>query len=409
MFRICDKNLSEREMYKTRGPNRRGITSFSNLRFDRRDVKKDKDLKMLRVLTIVLLGLVLIHESECVPQRSRGQNVELKIAEAGTLSEKIQRHFGPVKAKMITSSKKSDPKWPKDVPKEFDLRTKYPKCAEQFSHAPDEGPCNTDGPSVISSILSDKYCIKNKGEKREFSADFLLRCAEKCDETSFAPDSWIWAYDYGVPTDGEYDSFIGCQPYSYKPCKHTIGKYFPEEENISTRKLGQVTDELEECKDVEMELNKCTSKCTNPDYPRRSTKHDRMRIESWYYLEAADFHADNEEVIKKEIIARGPVCLTFLLYEDFFDYKGGIYHVTEGTREASSYWKNVKAIGWGEEDGDKYWLVVNTWKDFNGGEQVFKIGINEAYIQELATSGHFHEPRHPDDESDEDEDDDPSI
>ncbi|XP_072155879.1 cathepsin B-like cysteine proteinase 4 [Bemisia tabaci] len=141
---------------------------------------------------------------------------------------------------MITSSKKSDPKWPKDVPKEFDLRTKYPKCAEQFSHAPDEGPCNTDGPSVISSILSDKYCIKNKGEKREFSADFLLRCAERCNETSFAPDSWIWAYDYGVPTGGEYDSSIvsgafewGCQPYSYKPCKHTVGKYFPK------RKISQ--------------------------------------------------------------------------------------------------------------------------------------------------------------------------
>nr|XP_018898715.1 PREDICTED: cathepsin B-like cysteine proteinase 4 [Bemisia tabaci]XP_018898716.1 PREDICTED: cathepsin B-like cysteine proteinase 4 [Bemisia tabaci] len=350
---------------------------------------------MLRILTITLFSLALVHMGVGVPQRMRRQTATFKVTRPEILTEKMKQYLGPsVKNDILV--KTHDPKWPRSLPKEFDLRKEFPECADQLSKAVDEGACDTDAPSIVSSILSDKYCIQTGGEeKKQLSADFLMGCAERCKDSAYIAMSWIYT-EWGIPTGGDYGSSVGCQPYSYKPCRHTLGKYLGMEKKVSTDQLGLgKNDELEECKYAysKVKQNKCTSKCTNKNYHSKTIQNDTMiSVEDWYFLPE-----NNEAAMKSEIMARGPIAVGFTLYDDFFEYKSGIYHVREGATEAT-LWKHAKVIGWGEENGEKYWLAVNTWSDFNGGNQIVKFGIDDACIQEYVTSGHLFEDVHPDDD-----------
>ena len=58
-----------------------------------------------------------------------------------------------------------------------------------------------------------------------------------------------------------------------------------------------------------------------------------------------------------DIYNKGSVEGAFDVYEDFMTYKSGIYkHVFLG-RHA------IKIIGWGVEDGVKFWICVNSWNE----------------------------------------------
>lgn len=49
----------------------------------------------------------------------------------------------------------------------------------------------------------------------------------------------------------------------------------------------------------------------------------------------------------------------------------------------------VRMIGWGEENGAKYWLVANSWNEDWGDKGTFKIlrGTNECGIERELTAG----------------------
>lgn len=84
------------------------------------------------------------------------------------------------------------------------------------------------------------------------------------------------------------------------------------------------------------------------------------------------YGAGCEENIMKEIYARGPIVGNFAPPFDFSYYKSGIFHEvayyeledgdpsTRTIRANGEVWEKVDhsivIIGWGEEDGDKYWI-----------------------------------------------------
>lgn len=71
-----------------------------------------------------------------------------------------------------------------------------------------------------------------------------------------------------------------------------------------------------------------------------------------------------------EIFKNGPVSVAFTVYEDFPTYKSGVYqHTTGGALGGHA----VKMIGWGVENGTKYWLIVNSWNEDWGDKGTFKI------------------------------------
>jgi len=83
----------------------------------------------------------------------------------------------------------------------------------------------------------------------------------------------------------------------------------------------------------------------------------------------------------------GPVETAFTVYEDFENYAGGIYHHVTG-EEAGGH--AVKFVGWGVENGTKYWKVANSWNPYWGEAGYFRIlrGSNEGGIEDQVTGSH---------------------
>merc|ERR1712164_146777 len=70
------------------------------------------------------------------------------------------------------------------------------------------------------------------------------------------------------------------------------------------------------------------------------------------------------------IMTGGPVETAFTVYSDFENYAGGIYHHTKGEVSGGHA---VKIVGWGEENGVKYWKVANSWNPYWGEDGFFRI------------------------------------
>ena len=54
----------------------------------------------------------------------------------------------------------------------------------------------------------------------------------------------------------------------------------------------------------------------------------------------------------------GPVQTGFSVYQDFINYKSGVYQHTTGSFLGGHA---VKIVGWGVENNVPYWLVANSW------------------------------------------------
>ena len=83
-----------------------------------------------------------------------------------------------------------------------------------------------------------------------------------------------------------------------------------------------------------------------------------------------------------EIYKNGPVEGAFIVYEDFPTYKSGVY--SHHTGEALGG-HAIRVLGWGEENGEKYWLCGNSWNTDWGDNGFFKV-INKEQILAGVTS-----------------------
>lgn len=122
-----------------------------------------------------------------------------------------------------------------------------------------------------------------------------------------------------------------------------------------------------------------------------------------------------------ELMTYGPVEAGFMVYEDFPHYVSGVYkHVTGSmvgghaikvrrtnqTRRAHANILRAKAthnpalvlrsarlsfqiLGWGVENGEKYWLCANSWNTSWGASGFFKIarGTNECMLEDMVWAG----------------------
>lgn len=167
---------------------------------------------------------------------------------------------------------------------------------------------------------------------------------------------------------------IGCNPYN-QGCSGgeplLASKYFQD--------FGITT---ESCDPYVGHQTTCPNKCP---YNTRTFVHDYRYIGNYY-------GACTEQGMMKAIYESGPITVAFMVYRDFYNYKGGVYHHVGNVNEPDPHWEPVNhgviIVGWGvTPSGEKYWICKNSWSNTWGLQGYFLIrrGVNECSIESAAT------------------------
>ncbi|CAH8429328.1 unnamed protein product [Schistosoma rodhaini] len=216
--------------------------------------------------------------------------------------------------------------------------------------------------------MSDRSCIQSGGKQNvELSAVDLLSCCEHCGdgfEGGFPALAWDYWVKEGIVTGSSKENHTSCQPYPFPKCEHhTKGKY------------PACFEEIYKTPNCE---NTCQKSYKTP-YAQ-----DKHRGKSRYNVK------NDEKAIQKEIMKYGPVEANFIVYEDFLNYKSGIYKHITGKLVS---WHAIRIIGWGVENNTPYWLIPNSWNEDWGENGNFRIlrGRHECSIESEVTAGRINE------------------
>lgn len=89
-----------------------------------------------------------------------------------------------------------------------------------------------------------------------------------------------------------------------------------------------------------------------------------------------------EEPMMNEIYHRGPIMCGVAVPNSLLNYTGGIYI---DTTNDTSIDHEVSVVGWGEEDGVKFWRVRNSWGSHWGEDGFFRVirGVNNIGIESM--------------------------
>lgn len=248
------------------------------------------------------------------------------------------------------------------VPETFDARTAWPKCTS-ISEIRDQSNCGSCWAFGAVEAMSDRICIAS-GQVRQdrISAENLVACCSDCGDGcngGYPSSAWSYWQDTGLVSGDLYGDTATCQPYSLAPCDHhTTGKYSPCSGDANT------------------------PSCENTCQSGYSTSYDNdLRFATSSYSVGSDAAS-----IQQEIMTNGPVEGAFDVYEDFLNYKSGVYSHTTGSYLGGHA---IRILGWGTENGTPYWLVANSWNEDWGDKGFFKIarGTDECGIEDGVVAG----------------------
>lgn len=227
------------------------------------------------------------------------------------------------------------------LPKYFDERytSRYPwrRCRKITRWIRNQGSCGSCWAFAGTGVMQDRWCLRRPRRKKKFSPQWLV----SCDTTNFACNggylsrSWKYIKKYGVCTEQ-------CFPYSSG---------------------GGVVES-------------CPKKCKNGKKIKRYKIKKYYKVGNWI-----PFNSLRARFIQRELYLRGSVEMSFKVYEDFFQYKSGVYEYVYGDYVGGHA---VRLIGWGKtKKGKKYWIIANSWGKNWGINGVFYIrrGVNEVKIE----------------------------
>ncbi|XP_001866022.2 cathepsin B [Culex quinquefasciatus] len=241
------------------------------------------------------------------------------------------------------------------LPERFDARDRWPECTS-LKQIRNQGCCGSCWAISAAETFTDRWCIHSEDKDQfSFGAYDLLSCCHSCGDGcqggNLGP-AWQFWVQRGVSSGGPYNSRQGCHPYPVDVC-HSA--------------------------DEDADTPKCTRKCQSM-YNVTNVSDDRRFGRVAYSV------SQDEERIKEEIFRNGPVQASFDVYLDFKAYKTGVYRHVFGPMEGGHA---VKMIGWGVENGTKYWLCSNSWGEDWGERGFFKIvrGENHCGIESDVHAG----------------------
>ncbi|XP_026728069.1 uncharacterized peptidase C1-like protein F26E4.3 [Trichoplusia ni] len=228
-------------------------------------------------------------------------------------------------------------------PPQFDARTHW---KDYISPIVDQGWCGSDWAVSLATIVSDRFAIQSNGaEKVILSPQTLLSCNVRYQQGCRGGNidtAWIFAKNHGL-VDEE------CFPYEAKITRCPFNK-----------RGSLVTDGC------------------RPIVPQRTSR----------YKVGPPGRLIKEHDIMYDIMQSGPVQAVMTVYQDFFHYRDGIYRRTRFGNNELKGLHSVRIVGWGEENGQKYWIVANSWGTEWGENGYFRIarGENESDIERFVVT-----------------------
>ncbi|CAL6093093.1 Cathepsin_B [Hexamita inflata] len=222
------------------------------------------------------------------------------------------------------TSKKFVPVSSKKAPDYWDWVQMNPGCSDVV---PELGNCGVSAQVSVMNTFSDFRCIQGKDSERvEYSPQYQLSCGQNeicndCDQTKCGPNLiWDFLYDFGT---------VPSSCLSYK-----------------SGLTGQI--------------GRCPRTCDDG-----TNLPELVKVNDYKVVCNGD-----EELIKSALV-NGPVSTAILVYEDLLYYESGIYQHIFGTSVQG--WSACEFVGYGEENGVKFWKVKNVWGREWGENGYFRV------------------------------------
>lgn len=223
----------------------------------------------------------------------------------------------------------------KALPNDFDTRKKWPNCQVKLKNQQNCGACWA---FAATSTLADRFCIQSDGKwKVDLSPQDMVSCDIGAGDngcTGGLPlPSWNYLRYRGVVSEG-------CMPYV------SGGGYVPYCPMYSL-----------ECAD--------------------RTPYRKFYAKSYYRFQTV-------EEYMYDMMAKGPIQTGFQVYEDFTNYRGGIY-VRRSSQRIGGHM--VKIVGWGTYTDFYYWIVQNSYGSSWGENGFFRIKMGECEFESELLTG----------------------
>jgi len=255
-------------------------------------------------------------------------------------------------------------------PESFDSETNWPACATIINDIRDQSNCGCCWAFGPTSAASDRFCIATGGKYLvTFSEEQTCFCSNLngCGggQTSTA---WSFISNRGVVSGGQFNNTEGplfnlCSAYSLPHCHHhgpQGNDPYPSEGSAG-----------------------CPSQ-SSPACPREcdataQAPHNVFANDKYSFTGGINSYS-NELAIQNAIMTGGPIATAFTVYSDFENYVSGVYHHVSGSAVGGHA---VRFVGWGVDNGTKYWKVANSWNPYWGEKGYFRIirGTNEGGIE----------------------------
>lgn len=202
------------------------------------------------------------------------------------------------------------------IPDSFDSREKWPNCISKINN---QGTCGACYAFSVSEAFSMRYCIRNNLTKIiNFSAQNLINCLSGC-QGEFPDVAWDYIKNNGITSN--------------------------------------------DCLSYKNSQNNCNLNC------------DSSSIQFKKYFSGETKLLEDENSIKKEIMKNGPVTSMMNIYNDYYDYKSGIYSHS-GDNSILDF-HAIVIIGWGIENDIKYWIIQDSYGELHGENGYLRIKIGD--------------------------------
>ncbi len=282
------------------------------------------------------------------------------------------------------------------LPREFKGQEVW---AEFLSPVKNQGKCGGCWAFASTSVLADKFNIQSMGKHKinlspvrsivcELQGHFqdLLRTNNLNDIINLETSNLIGSSCYGNTLINAFRflflfgaSTEQCTPYSLKGTRFDNLKEFQTGDKLPTCDL--ITSRWRDmCIDHTLDLK------TGNEFGTPSRLYRFLNI---YAVPGTLSQGGDESQIRASIYHWGPVATGFTVYPDFylFDPKKSIYKWNgEGSPVGGHA---VEIVGWGEENGEKFWWIKNSWGPEWGENGYFRFsrGTNMCEIEENVVGG----------------------